>query len=396
MFNPEQHHRAEPEQSQVIGKRIIRHFTEKPLEDIKVSIAKKIDRQLDKYFDEKDLDRLADDDSHITKEEILLRNYAKSVARKIEVQLEEKQRHRDALKAHELNAYNYIKERSKEGIHWKKSLEEFMELHPDTPYNDRILSNPNAGTITKNNIFFTYQRFDRYATKEEAQEFTNWFSKEYMDKREKQIHPLDKKELEKKGQKFKPKEEKEYIYSLNEKGKVLAEQKTSKEEAFERIADINKRFKEFRNANSNRYFLLKAKQFDGRLKYYRATGKISRQKYLQLRDQKYLEYNKFKLVTLQVFGVLSARQVKYAMRQQKKQTSPYKMVNELERNGVIDKETAEGLRLNVYKEDMTRRRERELFEDRRVITKYEQSHHLADKNIAKPKGKSKGKDKGRE
>lgn len=380
VLHPERN-RATPSEKEVIGKRIVRHCTEKPLDTLKTNIVKKLDQTLDHYFHEKDIDRQADDASHITKEELYLRDLTKSIARKIEAQLEEKQRHRDSLKAYEWNAYLYIKERAKEGMHWKESLKEFTATH-EQPYDDYTLSNPNAGTITKNNVHFTYLRFDRHATKEEAEEFTEWFIDEYMNTRVKQENFLGN-EKEQKGQHFKPKEEKEYIYSLNEKGQQLAQSKTSKEEAYEKIADLNKRFKTFRQAGTNRYFALKAKQFDGRLKYYRAIGRISRRKYLQLRDQKYLEYNTFKLVTLQVFGVLSARQVRYAMKQQRKEESPYKMVNELERNGIIDKDTAQDLRLNVYKDDMSRRREKELFEDSWKITKYQESQEPIQRNKGK-------------
>jgi hypothetical protein len=86
------------------------------------------------------------------------------------------------------------------------------------------------------------------------------------------------------------------------------------------------------------------------MKWFWATGRISKQKYLQFRDQKYLEYSQFKLMTLQTFGVISARQVRQAWKSQKQEHNPYSFVRDIQREGRITKEEAALLRKSVFYE----------------------------------------------
>lgn len=347
-------------------------FQQKKDITIKQRIGEKISQKADEYFDKKDKERVKVDESKITADDKTLRDVAQSLARKIEHRLDEQAKLKEKLEEYNQRRDDFIARKLALGITEKEASKLHKKIYKEPSVNMRVMLDPNLETVTKNNIMFTYMRFNRHATKEDAKAFTECFIEEYMSKEDKKIHPLDEKKNQEKSQQFKPKEQKEPVFKLTKKGQDLAIQRTTREELVDKISDISKRHKELSSTAKGYYFQYKAKQFDGRLKWYYATGRVSRRKYLQLRDQKYLEYSKFKLVTLQVFGVLSHRQVKYAIKHQKQGKSPYELVNSLQREGRITKEEAKELRFKVFGEVKQAERQEKEASDRQAIANFKE------------------------
>lgn len=90
--------------------------------------------------------------------------------------------------------------------------------------------------------------------------------------------------------------------------------------------------------------------------------------------KKFVYHKMFKLTTRQVVRLHQAHQVGYAMKQKRKEQSAYRLINDLERNGIIDNDTAQNLLHEVYKDDMIRRREKEMPEESRTLINSRQLH----------------------
>lgn len=334
----ESKHNKPPDNQEVIGKRIVRKVAEKPVKKVKEKVAQRVDKGLDK------LSRF--DKNLTTDEEKLFRDVAQSLNNKIDYQYEKRDRELEKKEAYQRRKSAYIQEKIAEGFTEAQAKEKHKKLYPRPVYSSKIIENPNIGLVKKGDIELAFMQHNHKLQGDEALELAEKFQKQYTVSVKQENYKKKSKGYDSNSRKLTEK----YMYSLNNEGRELAKQKTTREQVVAGIVDLNQRYKELSRNVKSQFYEIKAKNFNTRLKWYRATGRISHRKYLQLRDQKYLEYNKFQLEILRGFGVLSGKQVKHAYKYQQMKENPYLIVRELEKAGKINGEEAKQIARSLYGE----------------------------------------------
>ncbi|MEM7756928.1 MAG: MobF family relaxase [Cyanobacteria bacterium P01_A01_bin.40] len=334
----ESEHNKTPQEAEVIGKKILRKVTEKPIEKAKEKITQKV---------EKGLNKLSKFDKNLTTEsEKLFRDVAQSLRDKIDFQYERRDRELEKKETYQRRKAAYIQDKIAEGFTEESAKEKHKKLYPRPVYRTKTIENPNIGLVKKGDIELAIMQHNHKLQGDDVLELAEKFQKQYT--------------VEVKQSRYKKKSKgydstkrmvtEKYMYSLNLEGQELAKQKTTREQLVTGIADLNQRYKALSRNVKSQFYEIKAKNFDTRLKWYYATGRISHRKYLQLRDRKYLEYNKFQLEILRGFGVLSGKQIKHAYNYQKMKENPYLIVRELEKSGKINGEEARQIARSLYGE----------------------------------------------
>ena len=101
------------------------------------------------------------DKSKITADDKTLRDVAQSLARKIEHRLDEQAKLKEKLEEYNQRRDDFIARKLASGITEKEASKLHKKIYKEPSVNMRVMLDPNLETVTKNNITFTYMRFNR-------------------------------------------------------------------------------------------------------------------------------------------------------------------------------------------------------------------------------------------